>query len=169
MGPETGSPEIVCQSNTGGIITSGGGFSSYYAAPSYQTKTMQLYFQRTASTPPASGYNANGRGYPDISLIGVNYKVIIGGLLYTVYGTSCSSPAIAAYVTLVNSARVAEGKPLIGFINPTLYSVGYNNSVGLPSMYNGTFNDVTSGTNKCCSGSSNPVCCTQGFTAVAGW
>jgi hypothetical protein len=59
----------------------------------------------------------------------------------------------------------------IGFLNPTLYSVGYNTTVGLNCSYDATFNDVVSGNNSCCGlySGDNPVCCSTGFTAVKGW
>merc|ERR1712160_184022 len=66
-----------------------------------------------------------------------------------------SSPVVAGFASLVNAKR---GTPL-GFINPTLYKAGSS-----------SFNDITSGNNKCCAGSpGSQVCCTQGFTATAGW
>ena len=37
---ESGSPEVVCQSNLGGAITSGGGFSKNYGQMSYQTSQV---------------------------------------------------------------------------------------------------------------------------------
>jgi tripeptidyl-peptidase-1 len=80
MGPENDDPEIACQSQLGGVITSGGGFSTYYAQPSWQTNAVNTYFGTLPSSEsPASGYNVMGRGYPDISLIGVAYEVVIGG------------------------------------------------------------------------------------------
>lgn len=170
MGPETGGPEVVCSSSTNGVITSGGGFSTKVAQPSWQTKAVNYYFSTaTGSNAPASGYNAAGRGYPDISLIGVNYQIYLNGYPAIVYGTSCSSPVFAAFVTLVNSKRLSSNLTAIGFINPTLYSVGYNYTLGIPNNYNATFNDVTSGNNKCCASGSHPQCCTSGFTAVKGW
>ena len=171
MGPETNSEEVVCTSENGGVITSGGGFSTIITQPSYQTDAVNYYFQQAAASasPPLGGYNANGRGYPDISLIGVNYQIFIDGIPYTVYGTSCSSPVFAAFVTLVNTARLAQNKSAIGFINPTLYSVGYNYTLGIPNQFNATVNDVTSGNNFCCASGSSPLCCTSGFTALKGW
>jgi tripeptidyl-peptidase-1 len=168
MGPETGDPEVVCASNTGGVITSGGGFSTAVGTPSWQADTVKYYLDH--NNPPA-GFNRNGRGYPDISFVGVNYQVINGGVFYTVFGTSCTAPLTAAFVTLVNSARYESGLPPIGLINPLLYSVGYNNTIGVGNEFNATYNDVTSGSNACCS-SSNPssaVCCATGFNAVKGW
>lgn len=82
------------QSQLGGVITSGGGFSGYFAQPSWQTSAVTNYFT-SLGTSPASGYNRNGRGYPDVSFLGVSYEVVDGGQLGYYYGTSCSSPAFA--------------------------------------------------------------------------
>jgi tripeptidyl-peptidase-1 len=165
MGPENGDAEIACQSQLGGVITTGGGFSTYYATPSWQTDAVNAYFDAlTASNTPDAGYNRNGRGYPDVSLIGVNYQVVIQGGLYNLYGTSASAPLFGAMLSLINAVRVAHNKSSVGFINPTLYAYGMNASTNL-------FTDVTSGHNRCCA-SGNPseaVCCDSGFHSTAGW
>jgi hypothetical protein len=63
MGPETGTPEVVCQSQKNGIITSGGGFSDKIATPSWQVDSVNYYFtQAVGSAAPQPGYNAGGRG-----------------------------------------------------------------------------------------------------------
>eukprot|EP01038_Epipyxis_sp_PR26KG_P008124 gene8124-11002_t len=173
MGPEVGTEEIVCQSQLGGVITSGGGFSTYFKQPSWQTDAVNYYFS-TLTTAPAAGYNALGRAYPDISLIGVNYQVYIQGVIYQIYGTSASAPVFAAFVSLVNAARYDNGLTSIGFINPSLYLIGMNttNAKNNGEQYNETFNDVTSGINNCCSSgsSTSAQCCSNGgFTAGVGW
>jgi tripeptidyl-peptidase I len=119
--PDVGSPSIACQSQLGGVITSGGGFSTYYTQPSWQTSAVSSYFSGL-STQPASGYNRNGRGIPDMAMLGVQYQVIIGGLLLSLFGTSCSSPVTAAMVSLINAARQVKGMSTVGFMNPTLYA-----------------------------------------------
>ena len=50
---------------------------------------------------------------------------------------------MAGFITLMNSARVAAGKPLLGFVNPLLYSTNISapNSVN----YANNFYDITSG------------------------
>jgi hypothetical protein len=48
------------------------------------------------------------------------YSLQIGGKFILVYGTSASTPVVGAILTLVNDARLAEGKKPIGFINPTV-------------------------------------------------
>ena len=107
---------------------------------------------------PVRGFNALGRGYPDISAAGSSYVVYIGGTILSVSGTSASCPVIAGMITLINSARLLAGKKPVGFINPTLYATS-----------NLFAKDITSGKNNCAVGSSGPTCCTQGFYAKPGW
>jgi len=154
QGGVTGGTETVCSSQTGGVITSGGGFSTKFDAPSYQKSAISEYF-KTVSTQPVSGYVTGGRGYPDVAMAGHNYEVVIAGSLYSVSGTSASSPVVAAMASLVNAKLRANGGSSIGFINPTLYSVG------------GSFaNSITQGNNKC---TASTTCCSQGFYAASGW
>ena len=169
QGPESGDPEIACQSQLGGIITSGGGFSTFYAAQDWQTSAVSTYFAGLSSADtPTPGYNVMGRGYPDISFIGVWYDVIVQGQVINLFGTSASSPVFAAMLSLVNSARIDAGQSSVGFINPTLYQLGSNATFA--AQVGASFNDVTSGDNKCCASSTgNPTCCDSGFTATSGW
>jgi len=155
QGPESEQPEIVCSSKTGGVITTGGGFSSTFPTPSYQQTQVNNYFSSLASDP-VSGYNRNGRGFPDVSVLGYNYAVANGGNFDLESGTSASTPVFAGMITLINDARLAQGKAPLGFLNQALYSL--DSSV---------WNDVTVGDNKC---TANPsICCQQGFSAAAGW
>merc|ERR1711904_96851 len=151
-----GGSEIVCSSQTGGVITSGGGFSTKFEAPSWQKAAISSYFS-TVSPQPVSGYSTSGRGYPDIAMAGHNYEVVIAGQLYSVSGTSASSPVVAAMASLVNAKLSANGGTSLGFINPTLYPAGARAS---------SFNSITAGNNKC---TASTTCCSQGFTATAGW
>jgi len=156
QGPESGTTEIACTSDTGGVITTGGGFSTIFKAPSYQTSTIAAYFAGlTAAQQPVSGYNTGGRGYPDVAMAGLNYEVVIGGATYKVSGTSASAPVVAGMVSLVNAARLAAGKSPLGFINPAIYQAGMS-----------IVNDITSGENNC---AASAVCCDQGFYATKGW
>jgi hypothetical protein len=157
QGIESGTKEVVCQSDKGSAITSGGGFSTYYPQPEFQKSAVAGYFAAAAAggNRPVSGFAASGRGYPDISLAALNYVVYIGGAFFGVSGTSASAPVIAAFFSNINAARMDMGKGTIGWINPVLYS-------------NRTFfvNDIVSGHNKC---GASGKCCPQGFTATAGW
>ena len=152
QGPESDLEEIACQSNEGGVITTGGGFSTIFDAPSYQTSAISNYFDSLSrSQTPVSGYATSGRGYPDISAAGYNYVVVIGGEEYGVSGTSASSPVVAGMASLVNAIRSTP----VGFLNPVLYASDAD-----------FFNDVTSGVNDCTAGL---VCCDEGFSATSGW
>lgn len=145
------------------MITSGGGFSTFFKQPSWQLHAVHSYFSKfSSSNSPSPGYNSHGRGYPDISLLGVNYEAIVGGSSVQLYGTSASTPVLAALVTLLNSYRLAQNKSTIGFMNPTLYA----------NISSSKFNDVRLGSNKCCSNpptGNSPTCCLSGFQATAGW
>jgi len=161
QGIETGTEEIACTSTTGGLITTGGGFSTHYEQPSWQAAAVDQYFS-VAKQPASSsaGYDKTKRGYPDVGLAGHNYEIIIGGQSNVESGTSASAPVFAAMVSLVNSARLAKGKSSVGFLNPALYAM---NSTGV-------FTDVTSGQNNCAAGENGKqVCCEEGFHAARGW
>ena len=71
-------------------------------------------------------------------------------------GTSFAAPMWAAYIALVNQQLANNGKPTIGFINPTIYAQNVTSSYGTD------FHDITSGT----SGSYSAV---KGFDLVTGW
>ncbi|KAJ1424378.1 peptidase S8/S53 domain-containing protein [Ochromonadaceae sp. CCMP2298] len=156
QGPESGTAEIACTSDAGGVITTGGGFSTLFDAPTYQKAAVAGYFAGLGSKEtPVSGYVATGRGYPDIAMAGLNYEVVVGGKTYQVSGTSASSPVVAGMVSLVNAQRLEAGKGPLGFLNTAIYQNG------------ATFaNDVTSGENNCCA---SAVCCDEGFYASTGW
>ena len=105
MGPDTGSPEIACQSQSphNGVITSGGGFSSFYSQPTYQKSAVQSYLTSSAGGQTAvAGYNPAGRGYPDLSFLGTSYLVYVDGQSNSIYGTSASTPVAAAMSEYIN-------------------------------------------------------------------
>lgn len=49
-------------------------------------------------------YNGKGRGYPDVSLMGRKYAVVLGGVVKYLYGTSASAPVFAG--TYLNSVCI---------------------------------------------------------------
>lgn len=92
------------------------------------------------------------RAIPDVSAAAVNYQVITaGGGAASESGTSASTPVFAALIALVNDARLAAGKPSLGFVNPALYQIK-----------GGVGSDIITGNNK------NPSCST-GYPALPGW
>jgi kumamolisin len=56
-------------------------------------------------------------------------------------GTSFSAPMWAGYLALVNQEAVANGNPVLGFINPAIYALGVGPD------YNSDFHDITTGSN----------------------
>ncbi|KAL7280332.1 hypothetical protein ACG7TL_005249 [Trametes sanguinea] len=131
------------------VSFSGGGFSNYFARPSYQSTAVSTFLTKLGRTNSGL-FNTTGRAYPDVAAQSENFQVVIGGRVEPVAGTSASSPTFAGVVALLNDFRLSQGKPPLGFLNPLIYSTGV-----------GGFNDITSG--------SNPGCGTNGFSAGAGW
>ena len=88
-------------------------------------------------------------------------------------GTSAASPTVAGIVALLNDARLRAGLPVLGFLNPRLYSSDYK-----------SFLDITQGGSLGCGGvnlqTGDPVPgggvipyaswnCTPGWDPVTGW
>ena len=156
-GAENGEREVVCSANTTGRITSGGGFSDYYSQPTWQASAVAGYFKAAAAAgqTPIPGYNAKGRGYPDISIAGLNYLTIVNKRFSGMSGTSASAPVVAGIVSNINAARMAIGKGSLGWLNPALYTHAAS-----------FVNDIVKGNNKC---TASTPCCPQGYHATKGW
>ncbi|KAH6658201.1 tripeptidyl-peptidase sed4 [Truncatella angustata] len=97
---------------------SSGGFSEYFETPEWQLTDTANYITGLNGTHDG-WYNTSGRGFPDVTLIGVRY--VLDGT-FTAKGTSASTPVWASMITLINDARLRAGKPVLGFLNPLLYS-----------------------------------------------
>ncbi|EQC40381.1 hypothetical protein SDRG_02279 [Saprolegnia diclina VS20] len=150
--------ETVCMADHGGRITSGGGFSSVYAQPAYQTRALASYVAQLQV--PATYANLSGRGYPDVSAIGAHYRVRVNGTWRVISGTSASTPVLAAMVTLWNDARLNAGKSPVGFLNTLLY--------GFPSR--DAFFDITTGDNRAGKRHQDKAPrCSHGYDAAHGW
>jgi len=129
---------------------SAGGFSNYFGIPSYQASAVSTFLTSLGSTNRGK-FNTSGRGYPDVSAQGIDVEIVWDAETGTVDGTSCASPIFASVIALLNDQLIAAGKPVLGFLNPFLYS-----AAGTAAL-----NDITSG--------DNPGCSTNGFTATTGW
>ena len=156
--------ERAASANTAnGLFTTGGGFSAQYPRPAYQAAAASAYFAAVGAAPPVAGYNASGRGYPDVAVAGLHYIGVVGGNYYLLSGTSAAAPVVAGIVALANAKRLAAGYGPVGFLNPALYRL--SQTLGA--------NDVTAGTNNCVLQSADPnvptTCCAQGFRATRGW
>jgi tripeptidyl-peptidase-1 len=141
-------------------FASGGGFSFVASQPAYQSKAVAQYLATPGiNLPPASYWNAAGRGFPDVSAFGSNVLISSSGQIFGVGGTSCSSPIWAGVVTLLNDVCLGKGKPPLGFLNPLLYQIW----AARPSA----FTDITVGDNICTEGGCSSSC--YGFTCAVGW
>jgi hypothetical protein len=164
QGPENHTAEVACSAGTGAFITTGGGFAKAFDTPAWQRADVAGFLAQSAPSSFGPGFNAKGRAYPDVSLLGHNYPVFEGGVGYLLDGTSASTPVFAAMVSLVNAARLAAGKSSVGFANPALYALAKS----APQA----FSDITAGANNCAAGGwDGPAncCSSQGFYATPGW
>ncbi|KAJ7432130.1 family S53 protease [Mycena galericulata] len=131
-----------------GASLSAGGFSNYWGAPDYQAKTTSAYLELLASNN-SERFNSSGRGFPDVSALGKDYRVFYGTGPGDIFGTSASAPVFASVIALLNDQRLAAGKSVLGFLNPWLYE------------HPDAFNDVVEG--------DNDACGLTGFSALKGW
>ncbi|KAG1782846.1 peptidase S8/S53 domain-containing protein [Suillus placidus] len=129
---------------------SSGGFSNYFARPAYQEAAVSAYLAMLAPGTFEGLYNSTGRAFPDVAAQSESFSIIYQGQESLIAGTSCSSPTFAAFVSMLNDARINAQKTPLGFLNPFLYSIGYT-----------ALNDITDG--------NNPGCGTLGFNATVGW
>ncbi|KAI0490560.1 subtilisin-like protein [Xylaria cf. heliscus] len=143
---------------------SSGGFSDYWSRPIWQERAVKSYLQKIGDKNEPY-YNTRGRGFPDVSAQGYGYRVYDKGVLKGYQGTSCSAPAFAGIVGLLNDARLKARKPTLGFLNPLLYE----NPQAL--------NDITLGGSTGCDGharfhgapNGSPVIPYASWNATAGW
>jgi subtilase family serine protease len=125
-----------------------GGFSAFFAEPSYQAVLPASVQQQMR----------NRRGIPDVAAPAdprTGLEIYVSGSWETASGTSAATPFWAGVVALADQAA---GHPL-GFVNSALYRIGASSS------YSQDFFDITSGNN---SVSQQGVSVT-GFNAVPGW
>ncbi|KAL8886148.1 MAG: hypothetical protein Q9215_006103 [Flavoplaca cf. flavocitrina] len=141
-------PEVVAFDPTNGFV-SGGGFSNYFLRPRYQDHAVKPYVTNLGAQFNGL-YNRHGRGYPDIAAQGQLFQTVWNGTIRRLDGTSASTPAAAAVLSLVNDSLLAAGKGPLGFLNVWLYKRGYR-----------AFTDVMNGTATGCG--------TTGFPAAKGW
>jgi tripeptidyl-peptidase-1 len=130
-----------------GNFSSGGGFSNYFSRPWYQDGIVDAYVS-SLKGKYAGLYNAKGRGYPDLAAQSVSVATVWNGSLVHIDGTKCG--ITTAVFSLVNDARIAAGKPPMGFLNPWLYKRGA-----------AAMHDILSG--------SAVGCGVNGFPAQKGW
>ena len=134
--------QIVSQTvwNDGGTAASntasGGGFSSLFPRPSYQTGAVKL----------------NHRAVPDVSMLAEEEPGIAIFCSETACqgpnsswapdgGTSAAAPMLAGGLALVDERLHAAGREQLGLVNPLIYALGKS------SARTSAFDDVTTGNN----------------------
>jgi subtilase family serine protease len=136
-------------SETGWVDTGGGISPDDFPIPSWQVATA-------AGCAKCSQTYRNG---PDVAAnADFTYYVCADQEACTANlygGTSFATPMWAGYMALVNEQAVLNGNPVLGFINPALYTIG------LGVDYDTDFHDITSG--------GNTLGTTVGYDLSTGW
>lgn len=125
----TRSTETTWNDQPQGGGATGGGVSSFFALPSWQS----------GANVPAPPGGQGGRGVPDVAgdaAPETGYQILVDGQQMVVGGTSAVAPLWAALIALVNQRSGRKA----GFINPTLYSGGEANFFDVTSGSNGSYN-----------------------------
>ncbi len=136
-----GSSQAVWNESWASIGT-GGGLSSVYPRPAYQSTV--------------AGVVGDHRGVPDLAW---NAAVNGGVLVYYSYfpeiegpaawgvfgGTSASSPQVAAVTAIANASRKSAGKPGIGNLNAAIYASGFPRASAFSDVTAHTYGTAPSG------------------------
>ncbi len=138
----------------GGLASSGGGASMFFAKPEWQTGP---------GVP-----NDNARDVPDVAFAASwdhdAYLLRIDGGWAPNGGTSAAAPLFAGILTLLNQSLATNGKPPgLGNINPALYRLAQTTT--------GVFHDVTVGSNivPCKAGTTKCTTGSYGFSTGPGY
>ncbi len=123
---------------------SGGGISSLWAKPAYQTGVGTSPIRRevpdvSLNADPNTGYSifigsTNATGVAGTTADTASVAEVVGG-------TSAAAPLWAAYTALINEQRTLNGLGSIGFLNPLLYPISGG------SNYAADFHDIVTGSN----------------------
>ncbi|MGA2852645.1 MAG: protease pro-enzyme activation domain-containing protein [Verrucomicrobiota bacterium] len=132
---------------------SSGGISTTYSIPSWQTN-INMTANRGSTT---------FRNVPDVALTADNIFIVCnGGNDGISGGTSAATPLWAGFMALINQQAVANGRPTLGFLNPTIYALA--KGTNYPSL----FHDITTGNNYW-PGSPNKFPAVPGYDLCTGW
>ncbi|MFF2144309.1 protease pro-enzyme activation domain-containing protein [Kitasatospora sp. NPDC058190] len=124
--------------------TAGGGVSTVFNKPSWQTGTG---VSGTMRTVPDVASNADPQS---------GFSIYTAGAWQVYGGTSAAAPLWSGYAAQFNQKAKAAGQPVLGEASPRLYSVANSSS------YGSTFHDVTTGANQDFSAKA-------GYDQVTGW
>jgi tripeptidyl-peptidase-1 len=118
--------------------------------PEYQKNTTSSYINYLAGQYEGL-YSVSGRGIPDVALYGVRFETENGNVTSGHHsGTSAGTPVFAAMIALLNDLRLRNNQPVLGWLNPLLYS----------DQLKGVWNDITEG---------QSYGCTEQWNSTTGW
>merc|ERR1719469_1515632 len=137
--------------------------------PSFQDDAVANFLANDSMQLPSQKYwNRNGRGIPDVAVVGDNVQIWVDGGAQNTGGTSASAPQIGGLIALLNNLRAEKGLPPLGFVAPLLCKIARDHP--------DAFIDVTEGNNyvycesipcPCNDGQDKPS--HAGFLAAKGW
>jgi subtilase family serine protease len=170
-------PEIVWNDDSSqyGLSASGGGASSLFTKPSWQTGVPGIPSDGMRDVPDLALYGSpNWPGYlfcssdtsawssGQESSCSSGFEDSATGDLTAAGGTSFDGPIFSGMLALINQQQnYTTGQ---GLINPTLYTLASNSAT-----YAAAFHDITSGNNDCSAGSTWCGSTTGGFSAGVGY
>jgi len=137
--------------NDPGYGASGGGISSLWQMPAYQSDApaaLNVINANSSGAPCGSPVGADCRELPDVAADASDesrYLMYWDGGWVGIYGTSGAAPTWASLAALANASPACGGSP-IGFANPALYRAAGS------SAYASIFNDISTGNNDFLSG-----------------
>ena len=132
--------------NRGNGMGTGGGISTQYPIPSWQTNIDMT----------ASQGSTTMRNVPDVAMVSEAVYERVNNADITVGGTSAAAPLWAGFTALVNQQATSVSQPRVGFLNPLL------SQLAAGSFYSSVLNDITTGNN---TNNASPT----NFFAVAGY
>ncbi len=131
------SGEAAWDDITSSASATGGGVSSYFAKPSWQTGGAVLGGQTMRCIPDVSAISTGNLINVDGGNGSDGVLIFQGGSAEGASGTSLSAPVWAAVAALINQARATAGLGPIGLMNPHLY----------PLATSSAFHDIMTGSN----------------------
>jgi subtilase family serine protease len=148
---------VLTTNGPGGSWKAETGWSDSAGMPSKNGIPIPSYQQLAGVINSSNGGSNTLRNIPDVAAASVTlYLCANGSCKNTGGGTSFAAPQWAGIIAMVNQQRVADGKSHIGFLNPTLYSIGSGSNLDTD------FHDIVSGNN----GAYSAV---VGYDLVTGW
>jgi hypothetical protein len=123
----------------------GGGISSYWAMPGYQSSapaSLNVINADSSGSPCGAPSGSYCREVPDVSASAdpeYGYLIYWEGSWQAIGGTSAATPLWAAFTALTDASPSCDGTA-IGFANPVLYQAAADN-------YSANFTDITTGDN----------------------